>query len=191
MLNLKDKKLILASGSPRRKELLAGLDLEFELRLRECDENYPSTIGVTDVALYLAKKKASVYLNDIAENEIIITSDTIVVKNDHLLNKPKDEKDAFKMLQELSGDSHMVITGVCLSSKEKQICFDSRSIVSFKELDNEEISYYLSKYKPYDKAGSYGIQEWIGYIAIEKIEGSYFNIVGFPVHRIYEELKLF
>ncbi len=191
MLQLKNKKIILASGSPRRKQLLEGLDIDFELRLRECDESFPPTLENEKVALYLAKKKALPYLTDIGDDEIIITSDTTVLKDDHLLNKPKDKADAKRMLTTLSGSSHTVITAVCLSSKDKQTCFDSHSIVKFKELENNEIEYYLENYQPYDKAGSYGIQEWLGYIAIEKIEGSYFNIMGFPVHRIYAELKVF
>ena len=191
MLDLKGRKIILASASPRRKQLLEGLDIPFELRLRDCDESVPSTLDNEKVAIFLAKKKAAVYLTDIAANEIIITSDTTVLKDHLLLNKPKDKEDAKRMLTTLSGSSHTVITGVCLSSKEKQICFDTRSVVKFKVLDNSEIDYYIAHYKPFDKAGSYGIQEWLGYIAIEKIEGSYFNIMGFPVHRIYEELKAF
>jgi len=191
MLDLKDKEIILASGSPRRKQLLEGLDIPFKLRLRDCDESYPSTLENEKVAVYLAKKKAESYLTDIAANEIIITSDTTVLKDHLLLNKPKDKNDAKRMLIALSGSFHTVITGVCISSMEKQICFDTKSIVKFKTLESNEIEYYLERYKPYDKAGSYGIQEWMGYIAIEKIEGSYFNIMGFPVHRIYEELKVF
>jgi len=191
MLDLKGRKIILASASPRRKQLLEGLDIPFELRLRDCDESVPATLDNEKVAIFLAKKKAAVYLTDIAANEIIITSDTTVLKDHLLLNKPKDKEDAKRMLTTLSGSSHTVITGVCLSSEEKQICFDTRSVVKFKVLDSSEIDYYIAHYKPFDKAGSYGIQEWLGYIAIEKIEGSYFNIMGFPVHRIYEELKAF
>jgi septum formation protein len=191
MLDLGKKKLILASASPRRKELLAGLDIPFTIRLIESDEEYPDTIALKDVARYLAHKKSEAYMATLDENEIIITCDTTVLKGDVLLNKPHDKQEAKRMLQTLSDSKHEVITGVCIRSKEKEICFESISTVIFNKLDESEIDYYINKYNPMDKAGSYGIQEWIGFIAIEKIEGSYYNIMGMPVHRIYEELKLF
>ena len=191
MLSIKDKKIILASASPRRKELMEGLDIPFEIRIKESDEIYPDSIPKRDVALFLAKKKSEVYMSDLKENEVIITSDTTVLKGDVLFNKPKNKDEAKHMLDELSGTNHEVITGVCIRSLEKEISFDSVSIVQFKKLDAEEINYYIDNYKPYDKAGSYGIQEWLGFIAIEKIEGSYYNIMGLPVFRIYEELKRF
>lgn len=186
-----NKKIILASGSPRRKELMQGLDIPFEVRVKETDESYPESLEKDKVALYLAEKKSEAYLSELKENEIIITSDTTVLKDDVLFNKPKDKADAKNMLQQLSGTSHKVITGVCIRSKEKKISFDSVSLVQFKTLKEEEINYYIDKYKPFDKAGSYGIQEWMGYIGIEKIEGSYFNIMGMPVFKIYEELNRF
>jgi septum formation protein len=191
MLKLKEKKLILASASPRRKNLLEGLDIDFEVRVKECDENYPDDIQLRDVARYLAQKKSDVYANELQDNEIIICCDTTVLKDNDLLNKPNGAAEAKRMLQKLSGNQHEVITGVCIRSKEKNICFDVISKVWFNRLEDDEIDYYIEKYKPYDKAGSYGIQEWLGYIAIEKIEGSYYNIMGMPVHRIYEELKRF
>lgn len=191
MLKLKEKKLILASASPRRKTLLEGLDIQFEVRVKECDENYPDDIQLRDVARYLAQKKSEVYLEELQDKEIIICCDTTVLKDNDLLNKPNGAAEAKSMLQKLSGNQHEVITGVCIRSKEKNICFDVISKVWFNRLDEDEIDYYIEKYKPYDKAGSYGIQEWLGYIAIEKIEGSYYNIMGMPVHKIYEELKRF
>jgi septum formation protein len=191
MLRLKEKKLILASASPRRKSLLEGLDIPFEVQIKDCDEDYPGDIQLKDVAVYLAKKKSEVYLADLKENEIIICCDTTVLHKDELLNKPADSEEAKQMLRKLSADQHQVITGVCMRSTEKNICFDSISKVWFKPLEEDEIDYYVEKYRPYDKAGSYGIQEWLGYIAIEKIEGSYYNIMGMPVHKIYEELKRF
>ena len=191
MLALGNKKIILASASPRRKELMKGLDIPFELRLRDSDESFPENLKKEDVAVFLARKKSNSYMSDLAENEILITSDTIVLKDDIIYNKPENEEDATRMLKALSGSTHEVITGVCIRSLEKELSFDSRSTVKFKNLEEDEISYYISRYKPFDKAGSYGIQEWLGYIAIEKIEGSYFNIMGLPVHRIYEELKRF
>ncbi len=191
MLDLANKKIILASASPRRKELMTGLDIPFEIRVKECDESYPDTLEKEKVAIYLAKKKSKPYINDLKENEILITSDTTVFKEGVIYNKPKDELEAITMLKALSGQYHEVITGVCIRSLEKEVSFDSRSIVKFKVLEEDEILYYVKKYNPFDKAGSYGIQEWLGYIAIERIEGSYFNIMGLPVHRIYEELKKF
>jgi septum formation protein len=191
MLDLSNKKIILASASPRRKELLAALDIPFEIRILDCDEDFPQDLALDKVAVYLAKKKADVYYPTLKDDEIIITADTTVIKDREIFNKAANANEAKIMLQKLSGGSHQVITGVCLRSKSKEICFDSISSVTFKVLDDDEIAYYVEKYKPYDKAGSYGIQEWIGYIAIEKIEGSYYTIMGLPVHRIYEELKGF
>lgn len=191
MISIQNKKIILASASPRRKELMEGLDIPFEVRVKNSDESFPDNLPKNEVALFLAKKKSDAYMQDIKENEVIITSDTTVLKGDTLFNKPKNKDEAKYMLDELSGCSHKVITGVCIRSLEKEISFDSVSIVKFKKLEEKEINYYIDNYKPFDKAGSYGIQEWLGYIAIEKIEGSYYNIMGLPVFRIYEELKSF
>ena len=191
MIDLKDQKLVLASASPRRKELLSGLNIPFEIRINDLDEDYPPEMDADTIAIYLAEKKADFYFQDKDEKEIIITCDTTVVMNGKVYNKPIDKKDALRMLKTLSGNDHEVITGVCIRSYKKSVSFDTRSYVKFKELEDDEINYYIDHYKPFDKAGSYGIQEWLGYIAIEKIEGSYFNIMGLPVHRIYEELKRF
>lgn len=191
MISIKDKKIILASASPRRKELMEGLDIPFEVRVKDSDESYPPSLAKKEVALFLAKKKSDVYIKDLKNNEVIITSDTTVLKGDILFNKPRNKDEAKFMLDELSDSYHEVITGVCIRSLDKEISFDSVSRVKFKKLEEDEINYYIDNYKPFDKAGSYGIQEWLGYIAIEKIEGSYYNIMGLPVYRIYEELKHF
>lgn len=191
MLNLKGKKLILASASPRRKELLSGLNIAFTIRIIDTNEEYPASLEIEKVAIFLANKKSDAYFEEMAEDEIIITSDTTVIKDKRLYNKPENENDAKAMLSDFSDSYHKVITGVCIRSREKKISFDSESLVKFKKLEEDEINYYIENYKPFDKAGSYGIQEWLGYIAIERIEGSYFNIMGLPVHRIYEELRRF
>jgi septum formation protein len=188
---LKDKKLILASSSPRRQELMKGLDIPFETRVYEVEENYPANLSNKEIPEYLARLKASVFENKLEDKEIVITSDTIVLYNDQLLVKPKDRKQAREMLRKLSGNMHQVLTSVCLTSRTKQVCFTEESKVYFKKLDENEIDYYIDNYNPYDKAGGYGIQDWLGFIAIEKIEGSYYNIMGLPTHRLYEVLKHF
>ena len=184
--------IILASNSPRRKELLAGLGVEFDVRLIDgIDETYPGDIESHDVAEYIAKKKADAYKQSIASNELIITADTIVILGDEIFGKPLNADDAYAMLQKLSGKTHQVITGVCLLTKTEQRVFRVTTDVTFKELEMEEIKYYVDNYKPFDKAGAYGIQEWIGYIGVTSLNGSYFNVVGFPVQRIYTELQNF
>lgn len=184
--------IILASNSPRRKELLAGLGVEFDVRLIDgIDETYPDDIESHDVAEYIAKKKADAYKQSIASNELIITADTIVILDDEIFGKPLNADDAYTMLQKLSGKTHQVITGVCLLTKNEQRVFRVTTDVTFKELEMEEIKYYVDNYKPFDKAGAYGIQEWIGYIGVTSLNGSYFNVVGFPVQRIYTELQKF
>ena len=184
--------IILASNSPRRKELLAGLGVEFDVRLIDgIDETYPGDIESHDVAEYIAKKKADAYKQSIASNELIITADTIVILGDEIFGKPLNADDAYAMLQKLSGKTHQVITGVCLLTKTEQRVFRVTTDVTFKELEMEEIKYYVDNYKPFDKAGAYGIQEWIGYIGVTSLNGSYFNVVGFPVQRIYTELQKF
>jgi len=188
---LQRKNIILGSKSPRRKELLAGLDITFETRTKEVEETFPNTIEQHKVAEYLAEKKGAAFTTELTENDIVITSDTIVLCNGEILGKPKDEKNAFQMLTKLSGKSHQVITGVCIKSTEKTITFSDITKVWFKPLTSEEINYYIKKYKPFDKAGSYGIQEWIGYIGIKKIEGTYFNVMGLPVNLLYEKLQDF
>lgn len=181
------KKILLASKSPRRKELLALLDLPFSTEVREVEEIYPKNIDPEKVAEYLAKLKSSVF-NSILKDQVVITADTVVLSKGEILGKPKDFAEAKKMLSSLSHSSHQVITGVCLSSTEKIISFSSSTIVHFKKLSKTEINYYLENYKPYDKAGSYGIQEWIGAIGITKIEGSYSNVVGLPVQELHKQL---
>ena len=182
--------LILSSNSPRRKELLAGLDIPFEVRvIEDIDESYPDTLPTGEIAEYIAKKKAAVY--EVGNDEVLITADTIVVLDDQILGKPADAEEAKQMLRSLSGKTHHVITGVCLKSRDQQHHFSVISEVTFKALADEEISYYVETYKPFDKAGAYGIQEWIGYIGVTGLSGSYFNVMGLPVQRIYEELKRF
>ena len=192
MKNLLPHKIILASNSPRRKELLAGLDVQFEVRvLKGIDESYPASLPTAEIAEYIAQKKAAAYRETIAADELVITADTIVVLGDEVLGKPKDAADAHRMLRELSGQTHQVITGVVLTTKERQEHFSVVSNVTFKELTDDEIDYYVETYKPMDKAGAYGIQEWIGYVGVTRLEGSYFNVMGLPVQRIYEALRRF
>jgi septum formation protein len=182
-------KLILASNSPRRKELLAGLGVPFEVRvLQDIDEHYPENLPVNGVARYIAKEKADAYRRIVATDELIITADTVVIVGDEILGKPVDEADAVRMLKLLSGRTHQVTTGVCLLTAEKERCFDVTTDVTFKTLTDEEIHYYVNRYRPFDKAGAYGIQEWIGYIGVTGLNGSYYNVMGLPVQRIYQEL---
>lgn len=183
-------KIILSSNSPRRKELLAGLDLDYEVRVVDgIDESYPHDLPASEIPVYISKKKAAAYT--IGEGELVLTADTVVVLGDEVLGKPKDETDAKRMLRELSGKTHQVITGVCLTTTNKQQAFAVTTDVTFKTLTDEEIDYYVTQYKPLDKAGAYGIQEWIGYIGVTSLNGSYFNVMGLPVQRIYEALNNF
>ena len=183
-------RLVLASNSPRRKELLRGLGIDFEVRLiRDIDESFPATLPVSDVAVHISKAKATAYLDTMAENEVVLTADTVVVCDGQILGKPQDAEDARCMLGLLSGKSHEVITGVTLSTLQWQRSFAVTTMVWFKELTADEIGFYVDSYRPFDKAGAYGIQEWIGYVGVQRIEGSYFNVMGLPVQRIYEELK--
>jgi septum formation protein len=191
MLDLGGYSIILGSKSPRRKELLSGLGVQFEIRTLDTNEDYPNTISNREVPTFLAKLKAQALVDTLKAEEILITSDTIVLLENEILGKPKDASQAFEMLRKLSGKSHEVITGVHLRSQQKSKSFQVVTKVYFKELADAEIDYYIQNYKPFDKAGSYGIQEWIGYIGISKIEGSYFNVVGLPVSELYDELKLF
>ncbi len=189
---LSDKKILLASKSPRRKQLLKNTGFSFTvIKGKEVDESIPEKITGKDAAIFLADLKADAYNNEIKENTILITADTIVCLNNKILGKPKDYEDAFNILQSLSGKEHKVITGVSVRSAEKQISFADETSVKFKDLSREEIDCYITNYKPYDKAGAYGIQEWIGYIGITEIKGSYFNVMGLPVQKIYEVLKKF
>ena len=185
-------KIILASNSPRRKELLAGLDLQFEVRvLQGIDESYPQDLPTSKIAEFISKKKADAYVQMMADDELVITADTVVILGDEVMGKPHDEADAKRMLGELSGQTHQVATGVTLSTKERQVSFSVVTNVTFKQLSPDEIDYYVRTYKPFDKAGAYGIQEWIGYIGVTALKGSYFNVMGLPVQRIYEALKTF
>lgn len=182
--------IILASNSPRRQELLKGLGLSFVVRVKnDISEDYPSNLDVVEVPRFIAKSKAAAY--DIEENEMLITADTVVVLDTEIMGKPCGETKARNMLKALSGKTHRVITGVCLRTLLKQRDFSVVTHVTFKQLSNSEIDYYINHYHPYDKAGAYGIQEWIGYIGVTKLEGSYFNVMGLPVQRIYEELNAF
>lgn len=184
--------LILASNSPRRKELLSGIDVEYEvLTLPDIDESYPDDIPHEDIPEYLAKKKASAYISLMQDDTLLITADTIVSFHGRILGKPSDKEDAKRILKELSGETHRVITGVCLTSKQKQVCFSDTAYVTFGLLKDEEIDYYVEKYDPSDKAGAYGVQEWIGYVGVERIEGSYFNVMGLPIFKVYRELVSF
>jgi len=188
---LKNKKIILASKSPRRKELLAGLDIEFETRTKDIDESYSEILSPHKVAEFLADKKAKAFKKELQVNEIVITSDTVVICDGEILEKPKSKIQAFDMLSKLSGKQHRVVTGVCLMSFDKTELFSDTTKVWFKKLSCDEMNYYIKKYEPFDKAGSYGIQEWIGYIGVEKIEGTYFNVMGLPVDKLYQKLQLF
>ncbi len=189
--NLKDKKIILASKSPRRQELLKGLDIDFEIRTKDLDEIYPDNLAAFKVPEFLSELKADAFLSDLKENEIIITSDTIVIHENKILEKPKSKEEAIGMVGTLANSIHTVITGVCIQSNSQKELFSDHTQVTFVQLTAEEIEYYISKYEPYDKAGSYGVQEWIGYVAIDKLEGSYFNVMGFPLHKVYQALKKF
>ncbi len=188
----KDYKIILASKSPRRHYLLKELGLDFEIKTIDVDEVYPKELEAEQIALFLCELKANAFTsNDIDDKTIVITADTIVWFNNGILNKPKDYIDAVNILQKLSGNRHEVYTGVCLKSNKKQKSFFARSDVYFKNLSLDEIHWYIENYKPYDKAGAYGAQEWLGYIGIEKIEGSYFNVMGLPTQKLYDELMRF
>jgi septum formation protein len=183
-------KLILASGSPRRKQILEEAGISFVVINKNTPEEFPSHIALEKVAEYLARLKAEAFRNEI-KDEVVITADTIVLENNNILGKPATAKEAFDMLRSLSGKKHKVITGVCLFSLQKEIVFSDTTEVTFSHLEDRQIHYYIENFKPYDKAGAYGIQEWIGMTGIEKISGSYFNVVGLPIHRVYKELKNF
>ena len=181
-------RIILASRSPRRQQLLRELGVEFDVILKDYDESYPEHLNGEEIASYIASAKARCFRNDISRDEIVITADTIVWCNNKVLGKPVDDEDAFAILSEISGNTHDVITGVTILSSEKEITFTETTKVTFAPLTGEEISYYIRNFKPFDKAGAYGIQEWIGLVACNRIEGSYFNVVGLPIHRLYKEL---
>ncbi|WP_420553249.1 Maf-like protein [Tenacibaculum aiptasiae] len=185
---LSNYNIILASNSPRRQQLLKDLDIDFEIRTKEVEEIYPPELLGTEITDFLADLKSKPFIDELNDNDLLITSDTIVWFNNKALGKPKNYEEAFQMLKELSNNTHQVITSICLSGKEHKHILNDTTIVTFKELTDDEINYYINTYKPFDKAGAYGIQEWIGKIGITKLEGSYFNVMGFPVHKLYKEL---
>ncbi|MCD7900478.1 MAG: Maf-like protein [Bacteroides sp.] len=183
-------KLVLASNSPRRQELLKGLGVDFKVRvLSDLEESFPKKLQGEDIPLYIARSKAQAYKADIHTDELLITADTIVWLDGDVLGKPEDRDDAIQMLHKLSGKTHQVITGVCLTTTEWQKSFAVVTEVTFTILTNEEITYYVDQYQPMDKAGSYGIQEWIGFVGVENITGSFYNVMGLPIQRLYQELK--
>lgn len=188
---LKDKKIILGSGSPRRKFFLEELGLNFEIRIKEVEEKYPDTLVGSEITDYLSKLKAAPFLNELEDDDILITADTIVWLNNRAIGKPKNAADAKEMLAKLSGNVHEVISTIAVTTNKKATLLNETTSVKFKMLTDEEINYYVDEFKPFDKAGSYGIQEWIGYIGIERIEGSYFNVMGFPVQKFYELMMKF
>jgi len=187
--NINHYNIILASKSPRRQHMLKDLGLDFEVRVKETEETYPSNLNVDQIPIYLAELKANAFKSEINDNDLIITADTIVAIDGEVLGKPNNRQHAEEMLYKLSGKCHDVISGVCIYSKSKTVSFNSTTKVYFKEFTQEEVNYYIDTYKPFDKAGAYGIQEWIGYIGVERIEGSYFNVVGLPIQQLYKELS--
>lgn len=188
--NLKKYNIVLASNSPRRKELMSGLGVDYVIKtLPDVDESYPDTLQGTEIPAYISREKADAYKSLIQPDELLITADTIVWLNGEVLGKPKGREGAMDMLRKLSGTSHQVITGVCLTTSDWQKSFTAVTDVTFATLTEEEIIYYVDKYTPMDKAGAYGVQEWIGFIGVESISGSYFNVMGLPIQRLYQELK--
>jgi septum formation protein len=185
------KNIVLASKSPRRQFLLKEMGIDFEVRTKDTDESFSAELKREEVAYYLAKKKAEAFFFELKSNEILITADTIVCLENLVINKPSNKIEAIEMLTNLSGKMHTVFTGVCIASNQKNIVFTDKTDVYFNVFSQNEIEFYVDNYKPYDKAGAYGAQEWLGYIGIEKIEGSYFNVMGLPTHRIYKELMNF
>ena len=190
--NLKNYHIILASNSPRRRELLGGLGLPFEVKvLPDIEESYPNDLTVSQIAEFISTEKAAAYRELMADNDLIITADTVVIVGDEVMGKPVDAADARRMLKKLSGVTHQVTTGVCLTTKTNQRHFSVTTDVTFKQLTDEEINHYIEVYKPYDKAGAYGIQEWIGYVGISGLEGSFYNVMGLPTRKLYQCLKTF
>ena len=187
--NLEKYKVIRASGSPRRRELMAGLGVNYEVRiLPDVDESYPDTLQGEEIPLYIAKEKADAYIPMMQPDELIITADTIVWLDGKVLGKPRDREDALQMLRTMSGRTHEVFTGVCITTTDWQRSFTAQTEVRFATLSEDEIIYYVDNFKPMDKAGAYGVQEWIGFIGVENISGSYYNIMGLPVQKLYREL---
>lgn len=187
--NIEKKSLILASASPRRQELLRGLEVDFTVKALDVDERVPADIPAEYVAAHLSKLKAESYPEPLKEDEILITADTVVIENGHILGKPQTEEEAFDMLKSLSGAVHTVMTAVTLRDHKRSVTLEDQAEVTFRFLEEEEIWHYIREYKPFDKAGAYGIQEWIGFVGIQSIQGSYFTVMGFPLHLVYEQLK--
>ncbi len=188
--NLNKYKIVLASNSPRRKELLSGLGVDYVVKtLPDVDETYPGGLNEEDIAKHIARGKAEAYREVMNDDELVITADTIVWLEGTVMGKPKDEEDAREMLRRLSGKTHQVVTGVCLTTTSMQKTFATVTDVTFSNLTEEEIDYYVTRYRPMDKAGSYGVQEWIGFVGVENLSGSYFNVMGLPIQRLYTELK--
>ncbi len=186
---LHNKKIILASNSPRRQELMKGLELDFEVKVFPVNEDIPEGMRASFVAAYLSNLKSDAFEEELKDNEILITSDTVVLLDDHVLSKPDNREEAFDMLKSLSGATHTVMTAVTFRDAQKKITLEDETNVTFKMLSEEEIYHYIDTYEPFDKAGAYGVQEWIGFIGVSKLEGSYFNVMGFPLHLVYEQLK--
>ena len=182
-------KLVLGSKSPRRQALIKELGFEVEIRTKETEEIYPNTLELSEVPEYLAKLKAEALLDSLKDDEVLLTSDTVVLHKGELLGKPKNSKDSLKMLNSLSNSSHTVITGVSLISNQKKCSFSTQTEVFFSDINSADINRYIEQHKPFDKAGSYGIQEWLGYIGVEKINGCYYNVMGLPLHDVYNALK--
>lgn len=182
-------RLILASASPRRRQLLLGLDLPVEITQVDVDETPPADMPIAEVAEHLARKKAAAFEGTLAHDQVLITADTTVIVDEHLLNKPADGEEARKMLSLLAGRTHRVVTGVCLRTHDRLLSFADVAEVNFAGLTTEEIAYYVEHYKPFDKAGAYGVQDWIGYVAVERINGSFYTVMGLPLHRVYRALK--
>lgn len=190
--NLKKYNIVLASKSPRRQELLNGIGVDFTVLTKEVEESYPLRLPLIDVAPFLSLKKAKAFEDEeLPDNYMVITADTVVIVGNEILGKPKDKDDAVRMIKQLSGRVHKVVTGVTVHTKEKTKTFSVTSRVAFETIDNQEIEYYIDNYRPYDKAGAYGIQEWIGYCSVSNVEGSYFNVMGLPTQKLYKILKDF
>jgi septum formation protein len=189
LTNLASKKIILGSNSPRRQELLRGLELDFEVRVHPVEETIPMDLPAQYAAAYLSKLKADAFPGELQENELLITADTVVIDRGKVQGKPADEKEAFEMLKSLSGATHTVMTAVTIKDRKTSITLEDEAQVTFRFLDEEEVWHYLKKYQPFDKAGAYGIQEWIGFVGVSSITGSYFTVMGFPLHLVYQQLK--
>jgi septum formation protein len=189
LTNLASKKIILGSNSPRRQELLRGLELDFEVRVHPVEETIPSDLPAQYAAAYLSKLKADAFPGELQENELLITADTVVIDRGKVMGKPADEQEAFEMLKSLSGTTHTVMTAVTIKDRKTSITLEDEAQVTFRFLEEEEVWHYLKNYQPFDKAGSYGIQEWIGFVGVSSITGSYFTVMGFPLHLVYAQLK--